>query len=219
MDRNVTAEVIAKEKIIVIVRDVSPVDIIPLAEAMYAGGIRLIEITFKADGSRNTETAACIRRLSESFKGRMHIGAGTVLTAEQTELACDAGAEFIISPDVFGDVIKRTRELGMISIPGALTPSEVREAVRFGADFVKLFPITSLGSEYVKAIKAPLSNVKFLAVGGINEKNMGEYIMAGVSGFGIGSNIVSKELIKNKKWDEITSLSEKYISALEECSR
>ncbi len=149
----------------------------------------------------------------------MHIGAGTVLTAEQTELACDAGAEFIISPDVFGDVIKRTRELGMISIPGALTPSEVREAVRFGADFVKLFPITSLGSEYVKAIKAPLSNVKFLAVGGINEKNMGEYIMAGVSGFGIGSNIVSKELIKNKKWDEITSLSEKYISALEECSR
>lgn len=206
---------IEQEKIIVIVRGIASDKLIPLAEAMYEGGIRFLEITYSADGSiSDTETAENIKSLSEHFKGRMHIGAGTVLTPHQVELTKNAGGEFIISPDTDCEVIKRTKELDMISMPGALSPSEIKAAHKYGADFVKLFPIVNLGVDYVKAIKAPLSHIKLLAVGGINENNISDYLKIGVCGFGIGSNIVKKELINENRFDEITALSEKYVSAV-----
>ena len=95
-------------------------------------------------------------------------------------------------------------------MPGALTPSEIQSAHRAGADFVKVFPVTNMGIEYLKAVKAPLSHIKLIAVGGINEKNMSEYIDAGICGFGIGSNIVNKKMIKEGKFKEITNLAKKY---------
>lgn len=206
---------IEQKKIIVIVRGIASDKLIPLAEAMYKGGIRFLEITYSADGSvSDTETAKNIKSLSEHFKGRMHIGAGTVLTPHQVELTKNAGGEFIISPDTDCEVIKRTKELDMISMPGALSPSEIKAAHKYGADFVKLFPIVNLGVDYVKAIKAPLSHIKLLAVGGINENNISDYLKIGVCGFGIGSNIVKKELINENRFDEITALSKKYVSAV-----
>lgn len=208
------AESIRNEKIIVIVRGVEKEKIGYLAEAMKNGGMKLLEVTFSADGRKNEETAEKIKYLSEYFKGEMLIGAGTVVTKEQAEIAKRAGARFIISPDTNVSVIRRTRELGMVSIPGALTPSEIRTAHTAGADFVKLFPITSLGADYVKAVRAPLSDVELLAVGGINENNMGEYLKAGISGFGIGSNIANKKMIENGEWGEITELAKKYKAAL-----
>lgn len=203
------------EKIIVIVRGVESEKLIPLAEAMYHGGIRFIEITYSANGSvSDEETAENIKMLSEHFGERMHIGAGTVLTEKQAELTKSAGGRFIISPDTNPDVIKRTKELGMLSMPGALTPSEIQIAHRSGADFVKMFPITNMGIDYVKAVKAPLSHIRLLAVGGINEHNMGDYLKAGVCGFGIGSNIVSKKLISEDRFDAITELAKKYVSVV-----
>ena len=83
-----------------------------------------------------------------------------------------------------------------------------------GADFVKLFPVTNMGSTYVKAIKAPLSHIKFLAVGGIDETNMKEYMDAGVSGFGIGSNITNKKMIEQSDWAGITALAKKYVEVI-----
>lgn len=206
---------VEKEKIIVIVRGVEKKKLIPLAEAMYKGGIRFIEITYSADGSiSDEETAENIKMLSERFDGRMYIGAGTVLSESQAELTKSAGGRFIISPDTNPDVIKRTKELGMVSMPGALTPSEIQLAHRSGADFVKLFPITNLGVDYVKAVRAPLSHIKLLAVGGINENNISDYLKAGVCGFGIGSNIVSKKLIAENNFEAITELAKKYVSAV-----
>ena len=203
------------EKIIVIVRGVKSQKLISLAEAMYHGGIRFIEITYSANGSvSDEETAENIKMLSEHFGERMHIGAGTVLTEKQAELTKSAGGRFIISPDTNPDVIKRTKELGMLSMPGALTPSEIQIAHRSGADFVKMFPITNMGIDYVKAVKAPLSHIRLLAVGGINEHNMGDYLKAGVCGFGIGSNIVSKKLISEDRFDAITELAKKYVSVV-----
>ena len=96
-------------------------------------------------------------------------------------------------------------------MPGALTPTEIKQAVAAGADFVKLLPVTSWGAEYVKAVKAPLSNVDFLAVGGINLDNVGEYLGAGVCGFGIGSNITDKKMIENGDFDGIEKLAKKYV--------
>lgn len=208
-------EAIEKEKLIVIVRGVEKNKLIPLAEAMYKGGIRLLEITYSANGKVSDEqTADNIAMLSKYFEGKMYIGAGTVIKESQVELTKRAGGKFIISPDTYPEVIKKTKELGMVSIPGALTPTEIQLAHRSGADFVKMFPITNMGVGYVKAVKAPLSHIKFLAVGGVDEDNMTEYIKAGVCGFGVGSNIIDKKMLAENNWDEITKLAEKYVSVV-----
>ena len=208
-------ETVEKEKIVVIVRGVEREQLIPLAQAMYDGGIRLLEITYDAKGKVSDEqTAQNIAMLCEHFDGRMRIGAGTVLTEKQVELTARAGGGFVISPDAYSGVIERTRELGLVSMPGCLTPTEVQQAHRHGADFIKLFPITNLGIDYVKAISAPLSHIKFLAVGGIDDSNMLSYYRAGVSGFGIGSNIVDKKRIAQKDFDGIRALAQKYTRVL-----
>lgn len=213
--KNKVIESILENKIVVIVRGVAKERLIPLAEAMYNGGIRLLEITYSADGSVvDEETASRIAMLAKHFEGRMYIGAGTVLTEKQVELTKNAGGRFIISPDTNADVIKKTVALGLISMPGALTPSEITAANRAGADFVKLFPITSLGLDYVKAVRAPLSHVKLIAVGGIHDGNMRDYLGAGVCGFGIGSNIIDKKLIEAEDYAGITELAKKYTEAI-----
>ena len=208
--REQVIQTVEKEKIIVIVRGVEREKLIPLAEAMYEGGIRLLEITYSATG----ETADRIRMLAEHFQDRMYIGAGTVLTEEQVELTAQAGGKFIISPDTYPEVIQKTRDLGLVSMPGALTPSEMQIAHRNGADFIKLFPISNLGASYVKAVKAPLSHLKVLAVGGVDENNVAEYVKAGVDGFGLGSNIVDKKKIAENDWAGITALAKKFVALI-----
>lgn len=202
---------ILEEKIIVIVRGIKSEAMIPLAEAMYAGGIRVLEITYNSSKpSDDEQVAATIQALTEHFGDRMLIGAGTVLNTKQVELTKTAGGKFIISPNVSKKVIEKTCELDMVSIPGALTPTEAVDAHEAGADFIKLFPITNLGSGYVKALKAPLSHIRFLGVGGIDENNMDEYLKAGVCGFGIGSNIVDKSLVEAEDYAKITERARAY---------
>lgn len=215
MENNIL-QFIEKEKIIVIVRGMTGDKLIPLAQAMYDGGIRLLEITYSADKSvSDKETAANIRALKNYFGEKMRIGAGTVLSEKQVELTKAAGGEFIISPDTVPSVIKKTKELNMISMPGALTPSEITLAHNSGADFVKVFPATVLGTDYIKAVKAPLSHINLLAVGGINVGNMEEYFNAGVCGFGIGGNIVDKKLLADNNYEGIAELAKKYVSVIQ----
>lgn len=209
--RNEIIKSVEENKIITIVRGIEKEKLLPLAEAMYEGGIRLLEVTYDAKGIvPDEETAKNIEMLAAHFEGRMYIGAGTVITEKQVELTKKAGGGFVISPDTYDAVISKTRELEMVSMPGALTPSEIQAAHRNGADFVKVFPITNFGVEYVKAVKAPLSHIKLLAVGGINEKNMDEYLKAGISGFGIGSNIIDKKAIENNDFEKICELAKIY---------
>ena len=203
--------------LVVIVRGVERELLIPLAEAMYEGGVRLLEITYSANGSVSDEdTAKNIQMLCEHFQDRMLIGAGTVLTEEQVALTAQAGGRFIISPNVNKQVIQKTKELGMISMPGAYTPSEIEEAYQYGADFVKLFPVTALGASYVKAVRAPLSHIPLLAVGGVDLTNLAEYAKAGVVGFGIGGNIVDMKSLKAHDYPAITKLAEEYVSKIRE---
>ena len=207
---------IEKEKLIVIVRGIEREKLIPLAEAMYDGGIRLLEVTYSANGAVSDEdTADNIRVLCEHFGDRMYIGAGTVVKPEQVELTKAAGGQFIISPDTYEAVIRKTRELDMVSMPGALTATEIQTAHRAGADFVKMFPITNMGTDYVKAVKAPLSHIRLLAVGGVDQHNMQEYLKAGVSGFGVGSNITNKKMLAENDYAGITKLAKEYVSALQ----
>ncbi len=211
-------EVIQKildEKLIVIVRGLEKEKMIPLAEAMYEGGIRLIEVTYAANGSVPDEvTAECIRSIHEHFEGKMLVGAGTVLTPKQVEMTKAAGGSFIISPNVKKEVIEKTRELGMVSMPGALTPTEIEDAHELGADFVKLFPVSTFGPEYVKAVKAPLSHIRLLAVGGVDHNNLKDYLKVGVCGFGMASNIVDKKMVAEGNYAGITELAKQYVEAV-----
>ena len=208
---------ILEHRLIVIVRGVAREQLIDLAEALYRGGVRLLEVTYSADGTRSDEAVSeDIRLLCEHFDGRMEIGAGTVLTEAQVELTHRAGGRFIISPEANEAVIHRTVALGMVSIPGALTPREIQIAHIAGADFVKLFPIGTMGAEYVKAVRAPLSHVRLLAVGGVDENNLTEYLSAGVLGIGVGGSLVNKKLLAENNFSAIEALAEKYVERIRE---
>ncbi len=216
MDREKNIKNILENKIIVIVRGIYGEELLSAAEAMYRGGIRLLEVTFdQAGGVSEEKVAENIEMLSRHFSGRMNIGAGTVMTEKQVRLAHSAGASFIISPDCYQGVIRLTRELGMVSIPGVFTPTEAAMAHRYGADFVKLFPNSEVNISYLRAITVPLSNIRFLAVGGVNEKNIGEYISAGAVGVGVATSIVDKTAIKEGCFEEIERRARLHVRALD----
>lgn len=215
MNRDSVIQSILRHKIIVILRGLTEEELICTVEAMYRGGIRLAEVTFDSQGNPSDEvTAQRIAKLVRSFPG-MHIGAGTVLTEHQAELTAEAGGRFIISPDTNPDVIRRTRELGLVSIPGALTPSECTLAHRSGADFIKLFPNGEMKPSYLHAVAVPLSHLRFLAVGGVNENNLADYIKAGACGIGVATGIVDKTKIHAGDYNAVTELARKYVNAAE----
>ena len=204
-----------KEKIIAIVRGIEAEKCLKVAQALYDGGIRMMEITYDQRNPDSWETtAASIGEIAKAFEGRMLVGAGTVTTTHMVELTHQADGLFIISPNVNEAVIRRTRELGMVSMPGALTPTDVVTAWEAGADIVKLFPISTFGPGYLKAIKAPLSHIPMMAVGGINEKNIAEYLAAGAIGVGVGGNLANKSWIDAGEYHKITEVAKAMVAAL-----
>ncbi len=139
---------------------------------------------------------------------------GDAVALEQAEMARDAGARYIISPNVDPAVIKKTRAMGLVSMPGAMTPTEAHAAHAAGADFVKLFPAGVLGADYLRAMRAPLGHLLYLAVGGVNEKNIPAFMAAGAEGFGVGGNLVNREWIEAGAFGRITDLARKYVDAV-----
>lgn len=213
MKNEITAK-IKEEKIIAIIRHLGAKDAEALCEALYKGGIRLAEITFDPAGTIPAEeTAKTISVLREKFAGKMLIGAGTVLDMDYARIAIGAGAEFIISPNTDPDVIRYTKECGRVSIPGAMTPTEVVSAYRAGADFVKVFPSDTLGLKFIKALRAPLPHIPLIPTGGINTGNIADFLSAGAAAVGIGSNLSRNDLVKAGRLDEITALAEEYLRA------
>ena len=206
---------IEKYKIIAIVRGVESSKCMKVAEALYAGGIKLMEITYNQSAPESWETTAkAIGDIAETFKGRMFAGAGTVTSTKLVELTAAAGGRYIISPNTNTDVIRKTKELGLISIPGAMTPSEILTAHEAGADFVKLFPASDLGISYLKAIRAPISHVKLLATGGINEGNAKAFLDAGACGLGIGGGLANKKAIEAGEFEKLTEAAKAFVAAI-----
>ena len=213
--RQYTIEKIQQKKVIAIIRGADADQCMKVAQALYDGGIRLMEITYnQKDPASFQATANTIGALVKEFEGRMLIGAGTVTTPELVDMSADAGGRFIISPDCYPEVIRRTRERGLVSIPGAMTPTEIMTAHRCGADFVKLFPVVQLGVPYIKAITAPISHVKLLAVGGVNESNIADYLNAGLCGAGIGGNLGNRKWIEAGEYHRITETARSIISKI-----
>ena len=204
---------ILDEKIIAIVRGIYGEDCLNLAKALHQGGVNLLEVTFdQKSAAERQKTCDTIRLLTEELGDCMAFGAGTVTTVEMVEMAKAAGSRFIISPDTNEAVIKATVAAGMVSMPGAMTPTEILTAHSYGADFVKVFPTSGLGASYIKAVCGPINHVRLLAVGGVSEKNVGEFLKAGRVGAGVGGNLVNKEWIKNGEFDKITALAQELMA-------
>ena len=214
MDTEKIVKSIYEGKIVAILRGVPEEQLLPIAEALYEGGIRMIECTF--DHLKEDCIAANCRMISllaKHFEGSIHVGAGTVLTSEEVEATIRVGGEFIISPNVDEEVICRTRELGAVSMPGALTPTEIVKAWKAGAHFVKVFPAGELGASYMKSVRAPLKHIPMLAVGGITPENIPDFIRAGACGFGVGSPLLPKGAAEKGDYAAITERARQFVEA------
>jgi 2-dehydro-3-deoxyphosphogluconate aldolase/(4S)-4-hydroxy-2-oxoglutarate aldolase len=202
---------IKKKKIIAIIRGITKDRILKTAEALLDGGISIMEVTMN-----NDDAFESIQLINKEFEKEVLLGAGTVLTTDQVEKSYNAGAKFIVSPNIEDSVVSKTKKLNMISIPGAFTPTEIYRAYNAGADFVKVFPAGSLGPEYIKSIKAPLENIPLLTVGGVDLNNLKEFINAGAVGVGIGGNLVNKRLIYEGEFEKIKNIAKNYVDKLKE---
>lgn len=214
MTKEAIIQEMQKERVIAIARGLSMEQAVGAAKALYAGDIRFMEVTFDATGkTTDVQTGETIAAIVKALNGRMMVGAGTVMNTTQVEVTRENGGEFIISPNMNSEVIKRTNELGMVSIPGAMTPTEAVCAHHYGADFVKIFPAGNLGPAYIKAIRAPLSNIRLVATGGISFSNVSEFIAAGCVCAGIGGNLVSPKAIEAGDYAALTETAKRTVAA------
>ena len=214
--REQVIQTIQDEKIISIVRGMNPQQTVEIAKALYEGGIKLIEVTFNQKcPEKFHETTDAIKAIREAMGDKMLVGAGTVTSVELVEMAAEAGALYMISPDMDEAVIHRTRELGLVSIPGAYTATEAKKAYNAGADFVKLFPCVGDAPAYVKALCAPFNHIPFLAVGGVNADNVAEFIKAGAKGVGVGSCLANKKWADEGRYDLITEEAKRFMKNLD----
>jgi 2-dehydro-3-deoxyphosphogluconate aldolase/(4S)-4-hydroxy-2-oxoglutarate aldolase len=196
--------------ILSILRGIKKEHIVPLTEIFISNRIRHIEITMNTVGAEEL-----IRSMVMQAGNDLHIGAGTVLNLEEMQRAKKAGAKFIVSPAVIPNVINTCVQEGIPVFPGALTPTEIQLAWESGASMVKLFPASLFGPEYIKQVKVPLDKIKIIAVGGINEKNIGKYFGAGADAVAFGSGVVDSELLNAGAYPEIDKRVKRFILALQ----
>ncbi len=208
-----TLGIIKESKLIAIARGLYGSKLIEASLALYRGGVRAFEVTFEQDKSIGLTTDA-ISRLTENLPADTVIGAGTVLSRSQVNEARNAGARFVISPNTDKAVIELTKQSGMVSIPGAMTPTEIVNAHTYGADIVKLFPAGVLGLEYFKAVRAPLAHIPLAAVAGITINNIRDFYNAGAVAFGISSTLYNKKSIAESDYNALIKTAQRFYEVL-----
>ena len=170
--------------IIAIIRGIEGANLFKMVESLYEGGIRLAEVTLNTPGA-----LSAIPELRTRFNGKMFIGAGTVTTSDKVRQAINAGAQFVVTPNVDKETIRLCLSSNIFITPGAFTPTEIVTAMDLGCRYIKLFPARALGPAYIKDVLAPLSDARLLAVGGVDANNIGDYIKAGAVGAGVGGSL------------------------------
>jgi len=183
-----------------------------LVEAILAGGVTVIEVTMTVPNAIDL-----LRDLKAKYGSQVLLGSGTVTTAAQAQATIEAGAEFVLSPSLHLDVIAKTKDLGKVSIPGALTPTEVITAWEAGADYVKVFPCSALGGpSYLKALLAPFPQLKLIPTGGVTIANAADFLKAGAMAVGVGSDLVNATAIAEGKPWIVTDMARAYLDVIQE---
>jgi 2-dehydro-3-deoxyphosphogluconate aldolase/(4S)-4-hydroxy-2-oxoglutarate aldolase len=181
-----------------------------LSDAMIAGGVTVIEVTMTVPNA-----VELLHELKKRHGSRLLLGSGTVTDAAEVEATIDAGAEFVVSPSLHPDVIAMTKQLGKLSIPGALTPTEVITAWRAGADFVKVFPCSAVGGpSYLKALRAPFPELKLIPTGGVTLGTAAAFLNAGACALGVGSDLVNPAAIAEGHPESITDTARAYLDII-----
>ncbi len=192
---------------------------IGLMGALYQSGVRLLEYTNR--GATALENFAAMKEVAEQKYPDMYLGAGTIKTKNDAEAFINAGADFLISPALEKKVFKIARKSNVLWIPGCMTPTEILKAERWGLRFVKLFPGNLLGSSYVYAIRELFPAMKFMPTGGVDatKQNIKEWLDAGVSAVGMGSKLITNDIIAGKKYDELIAHATDVLAIINDCKK
>jgi len=206
-----TAQILERVGLIPVLRARNASQAHALVEAMMAGGVTVVEVTMTVPGAIDV-----LKGLKKEYGDKLLLGSGTVITADQAAATIDAGAEFVVSPSFHPEVVAKTRALGKLSIPGALTPTEVITAWNTGADYVKIFPCSAMGgASYLKSLLAPFPQLKLIPTGGVTLQTAESFLKAGARALGVGSDLVNLTAIDAGKPETITETSRAYLSILE----
>jgi len=205
------ADIIAALKnpgIIAVVRAEKQEQVLPLSEALLAGGVIAIEITMTTPNA-----IEAIREAAAKLGGRALIGVGTVLDVDTCKRAIEAGAQFVVTPILRPAIADAAHALDKPVMLGAYTPTEAQLAHEAGADFIKIFPAEGLGPNYIKSLRAPLPHLNIVPTGGVDLHNVADFLKAGCAALGVGSSLVSKKILQEANWPELTRLAKAFVTA------
>jgi 2-dehydro-3-deoxyphosphogluconate aldolase / (4S)-4-hydroxy-2-oxoglutarate aldolase len=196
--------------IIPVLRARSAKEALGVVEAMVAGGVTVIEVTMTVPGAIDV-----LKELKRSYGSKLLLGSGTVTDAAECAATIEAGAEFVVSPSLHMDVIAETKKRDKVSLPGALTPTEVITAWRAGADFVKVFPCSAMGgASYLKSLKAPFPYLRLVPTGGVTLQTAASFLEAGAAALGVGADLVNLQALADGKPEVITNTARGYIEII-----
>jgi len=185
--------------------------VLPACEAIVNGGLLVVEVTMTVP-----DALGALREMSQRFGDRALIGAGTILNAPQCHAAIDAGAEFIVTPISKLEIVAAAHAREKPVMLGAYTPTEAQLAHEAGADFIKIFPADKLGPGYIKNLRAPLPHLRVVPTGGVDLQTAPEFLKAGCVTLGVGSSLVSAEILKSKDWPRLTQLAAEFVRVVRE---
>ena len=195
-----------EHKIVAVIRADRGDTLADVAEALVAGGVEVMEVTFTVPKAHQV-----LEKVADRLGDRILLGAGTVLDAETARIAMLSGAEFIVSPSTHLDVIQTCQRYDKLVMPGALTPTEVVHAWQAGADLIKVFPSDLGGPSYLKALKAPLPQIRLLPTGGVNLDTAADFLRCGASALGIGGSLVESSAVAAGDFDRIQQLASQFV--------
>ena len=205
-----TSQTIERVGLIPVLRAKNAAQAHAIVKAMIAGGVNVVEVTMTVPGA-----VGILKELKREYGSGLLLGSGTVTTADEAEATIEAGAEFVVSPSFHAEVVAKTRALGKVSIPGALTPTEVITAWRAGADYVKVFPCSAVGgASYLKALLAPFPDLKLIPTGGVTLQTAEGFLRAGARALGVGSDLVNLAAVDAGTPETITGTARAYLKVL-----
>jgi len=210
MSKQATLDRIQDVGVLAVLRGPSPELTLKMVDALIKGGVIGIEITYTTPNA-----AEVVKSLDETFGSQIVLGMGTLTKSEQVEEAIGAGATFLVSPHTSPTLGAEMAKSGVPVMMGALTPSEVVQAVELGSDVVKIFPGSLGGPSYMKALKGPFPQIPMMPTGGVSESNLVDWFKAGAFAVGAGSNLCPKELAAAGEFDKITEIAKNFMAAIQ----